>query len=61
MVTTVSIGDSPYATAQENVQTSGRQEYKDDVDAPIDITSRIENTISLRIPDLSEEQVQQAS
>lgn len=61
MITTVSIGDSSHATVQENVQASGRQEYEDDVDGIIDITSRIRDLISLRIPYLLEMQVQQVS
>lgn len=56
----LSMGGSSYATAQQNVQTSGHQEYEDNVDATIDITTRIMDTIPLWVPDFSEEHVRQA-
>lgn len=56
-LTPVSIGDSSYATTQESVHASGRQEYEEDVDATIKITTRTRDTILPRIPDLSEVQV----
>lgn len=60
-LTPVSGGDSSHATALENVEASGCQRYEDDVDATTDITKRIEDTIPLRIPDLLDDKVRQAS
>lgn len=43
-----------------NTQASGRQEYKYDVDATIQISTRMRDAIPLRTPNFLEEQVQYA-